>query len=428
MNAMTRTIRLMPCVGLLLASTALPALAEMSSAVRTTSQQVKGLQAPPRSSSTIGASRTSTRPIEHDAFFMQGYNAARDRLWQIDLWRKRGLGLLAKDFGPDYADQDRAARMFLYRGDMDKEWAAYGPKAKTYTEAFVEGVERIRPGGPRRHASRSGRVQDRGNAARSLEAGGRRADPQPWPDPQRRVRGPSGPGRLRRRPRCGSPAHQVRAGLEDLRAGGPRPVLDPQGRPQGLRTRREGRLVRAAAEEGFAGPARGFPRQGHGRRRPDRLQQLGRRRLADRDRAADPGQRPAPRPRRAVPALHRASERARPVGDRSGRAGAAGHLHRTQRQDRLRPDDLRDRPGRPLRLRPEPGERERVQVPGRLGADDGGARDDRGQRRGAPQCRAVVHPSWSGAGARRRRRGGRSPCGRSGSTRAPRPISDHPTT
>ncbi|MCA3730430.1 MAG: penicillin acylase family protein, partial [Phenylobacterium sp.] len=25
-----------------------------------------------------------------DAFFVQGYNAARDRLWQIDLWRKRG--------------------------------------------------------------------------------------------------------------------------------------------------------------------------------------------------------------------------------------------------------------------------------------------------------------------------------------------------
>jgi acyl-homoserine lactone acylase PvdQ len=27
-----------------------------------------------------------------DLFFAQGFNAARDRLWQIDLWRKRGLG------------------------------------------------------------------------------------------------------------------------------------------------------------------------------------------------------------------------------------------------------------------------------------------------------------------------------------------------
>ena len=75
-----------------------------------------------------------------DAFFLQGYNAARDRLWQIDLWRKRGLGLLAKDFGPDFAEQDRAARLFLYRGDMAAEWAAYGASAKSDTEAFVSGV------------------------------------------------------------------------------------------------------------------------------------------------------------------------------------------------------------------------------------------------------------------------------------------------
>jgi penicillin amidase len=59
-----------------------------------------------------------------DAFFMQGFNAARDRLWQIDIWRKRGLGLLAADFGPGYLAQDRAARLFLYRGDMAIEWRA----------------------------------------------------------------------------------------------------------------------------------------------------------------------------------------------------------------------------------------------------------------------------------------------------------------
>ena len=31
---------------------------------------------------------------------------------------------LARDFGPDFAEQDRAARLFLYRGDMAAEWAA----------------------------------------------------------------------------------------------------------------------------------------------------------------------------------------------------------------------------------------------------------------------------------------------------------------
>lgn len=75
-----------------------------------------------------------------DAFFLQGYNVARDRLWQIDLWRKRGLGLLSKDFGPAYVAQDRAARLFLYRGDMAKEWGAYGPGAQDNTTAWVAGV------------------------------------------------------------------------------------------------------------------------------------------------------------------------------------------------------------------------------------------------------------------------------------------------
>tara|TARA_R110002074_G_scaffold92570_3_gene202167 strand:+ start:2010 stop:4304 length:2295 start_codon:yes stop_codon:yes gene_type:complete len=75
-----------------------------------------------------------------DAFFVQGLNAARDRMWQIDLWRKRGLGLLAADFGPGYLMQDRAARLFLYRGDMVPEWAAYGDDSEDICTAFAAGV------------------------------------------------------------------------------------------------------------------------------------------------------------------------------------------------------------------------------------------------------------------------------------------------
>jgi penicillin G amidase len=76
-----------------------------------------------------------------DLFRAQGFNAARDRLWQLDLWRKRGLGLLAADFGPGYLAQDRAARLFLYRGDMAAEWAAYGPQdTRAIVTAFVDGL------------------------------------------------------------------------------------------------------------------------------------------------------------------------------------------------------------------------------------------------------------------------------------------------
>jgi penicillin amidase len=75
-----------------------------------------------------------------DLFLAQGFNAARDRLWQMDLWRKRGLGLLAADFGAGYLEQDRAARLFLYRGDMAAEWACYSPDARDICEAFVAGI------------------------------------------------------------------------------------------------------------------------------------------------------------------------------------------------------------------------------------------------------------------------------------------------
>lgn len=82
--------------------------------------------------------RAATR---RDVFFVQGFNAGRDRLWQLDIWRKRGLGLLAADFGPGFLAQDRAARLFIYRGDMDAEWAAYGTdEARAITEAFAAGL------------------------------------------------------------------------------------------------------------------------------------------------------------------------------------------------------------------------------------------------------------------------------------------------
>lgn len=76
----------------------------------------------------------------YDAFRAQGFNAARDRLWQIDFWRRRGLGRLSEVFGPDYVERDRAARLFLFRGDMHAEWLAYGSDTKRAATAFVEGI------------------------------------------------------------------------------------------------------------------------------------------------------------------------------------------------------------------------------------------------------------------------------------------------
>ncbi|MEE8176944.1 MAG: penicillin acylase family protein, partial [Acidobacteriota bacterium] len=76
----------------------------------------------------------------YDVFFAQGFNAARDRLWQLDLWRRRGEGLLSEAFGAHFLEKDRAARLFLYRGDMHAEWLAYSSDTKRVVTSFVEGV------------------------------------------------------------------------------------------------------------------------------------------------------------------------------------------------------------------------------------------------------------------------------------------------
>ncbi|RZQ60579.1 penicillin acylase family protein [Amycolatopsis suaedae] len=75
-----------------------------------------------------------------DAFLAQGFNAARDRLFQLDLWLRKGTGRLAEVFGESYVEQDRASRLFLYRGDMEREWAAYGPEGRAAATRFATGV------------------------------------------------------------------------------------------------------------------------------------------------------------------------------------------------------------------------------------------------------------------------------------------------
>ncbi|GGI72723.1 penicillin amidase [Saccharopolyspora subtropica] len=77
---------------------------------------------------------------EDDVFLAQGFNAARERLFQIDLWRRRGLGLLAEVLGPEYVEQDRATRLFLYRGDMAVEWGRYAPDAQRIATRFTAGI------------------------------------------------------------------------------------------------------------------------------------------------------------------------------------------------------------------------------------------------------------------------------------------------
>jgi len=56
---------------------------------------------------------------QHDLFFAQGFVAARDRLFQMELWKRSGQGRLAEILGPSALFRDINARLLRYRGDMN---------------------------------------------------------------------------------------------------------------------------------------------------------------------------------------------------------------------------------------------------------------------------------------------------------------------
>jgi penicillin amidase len=77
---------------------------------------------------------------EADLFFAQGYIAARERLFQFEVWRRQATGTLAEVLGERELDRDIAARLFRFRGDLDREMAHYHPRGKAIIESFVRGV------------------------------------------------------------------------------------------------------------------------------------------------------------------------------------------------------------------------------------------------------------------------------------------------
>lgn len=77
---------------------------------------------------------------QEDLFFAQGFVAAQDRLFQMELWRRAAEGRMAEILGPQAVERDRIARLIRYRGDMEAEYASYAPDARQIIESFVRGV------------------------------------------------------------------------------------------------------------------------------------------------------------------------------------------------------------------------------------------------------------------------------------------------
>ncbi len=77
---------------------------------------------------------------ENDLFFTQGYLAARDRLFQFEVWRRQATGTLAEILGPRELERDRGVRLFRFRGDKKTELSHYHPRGEQIVDAFVAGV------------------------------------------------------------------------------------------------------------------------------------------------------------------------------------------------------------------------------------------------------------------------------------------------
>lgn len=77
---------------------------------------------------------------EHDLFFAQGYAAARNRLFQFELWRRQATGTVAEILGRRELDRDIGARLHMFRKDMDQELAHYHPRGAQIINAFVDGI------------------------------------------------------------------------------------------------------------------------------------------------------------------------------------------------------------------------------------------------------------------------------------------------
>jgi penicillin amidase len=77
---------------------------------------------------------------QKDLFFAQGFNVARDRLFQLEIWRRQATGTLAEILGERVLDKDIGARLLKARVDKKKELNFYHPQGEEIITSFVAGI------------------------------------------------------------------------------------------------------------------------------------------------------------------------------------------------------------------------------------------------------------------------------------------------
>ncbi|WP_445386144.1 penicillin acylase family protein [Robiginitalea sp. IMCC44478] len=77
---------------------------------------------------------------EYDLFYTQGYLAARDRLFQFEIWRRQATGTVSEILGERALKRDIGTRLFKYRGDLNTEFSQYHENGVAIINAYTEGV------------------------------------------------------------------------------------------------------------------------------------------------------------------------------------------------------------------------------------------------------------------------------------------------
>lgn len=77
---------------------------------------------------------------QRDLFFAQGYAAAKDRLFQFEIWRRQATGTVAEILGERELKRDIGTRLFKFRGDMTEEMNHYHEDGVEIITAYTDGV------------------------------------------------------------------------------------------------------------------------------------------------------------------------------------------------------------------------------------------------------------------------------------------------
>ena len=77
---------------------------------------------------------------EVDAFFVQGFVTAQDRLWQMEYDRRRGSGRWAEVVGESAVEQDVMMRRFRLADSAQADYEAVAEGTRQLMDAYAAGV------------------------------------------------------------------------------------------------------------------------------------------------------------------------------------------------------------------------------------------------------------------------------------------------